>query len=579
MNICRRWLAFVPMVLGAACAMGRPGASSASTSAAMSESVRRDARLLAMADQRRSDTALVDTLLADTAADRRVRTVLAIGQVKVKARYPQVRRLLASADTTLAANAAFALGVGRDTAGVADLARALVSAPDGVAREAAWALGEIGEPARAALERTLSRGDLASGSIAQRAPAVRAAALLATTKLRPAPIAVVTPWLSDGNAEVVRAAAYVVGRLRTPNGLRAVLAVQAHADEETRQHVARALARSAVGDSLEALAVPALRALARDNSERVRVNAARSLATFGPRMAGLLDTLLHDPAANVRVGTAEVVGDVFARDTARWAHAWDADTALTVRRLLLSQARRNGVPLQRGVERTWAMRSDWQYRIAALGDAPPQGAAGAGVVVDTALARTLIDDADVRVRRVARARAGIRDTSTRAPRSPPPVRAAAEYEAVVRRFYTPGVARPRVRIRTDRGTITLELYAREAPLVVEAFLRLVQEGRYRNTTWHRVVPNFVAQDGDVGGATGTPTDFSLRESFSRLRHDRGSLGLATSGLDTGGSQYYLCHATQPHLDGGYTVFGRVIEGLDVMDRLVQGDRMLEIQVR
>lgn len=549
-------------------------------SAAMSESVRRDARLLAMADQRRSDTALVDTLLADTAADRRVRTVLAVGQVRIKARYPQLRRLLASADTTLAANAAFALGVGRDTAGVADLARALVSAPDGVAREAAWALGEIGEPSRAALERALTRGDVASGSIAQRAPAVRALAVLATTKLRPAPIAVVTPWLTDGNAEVVRAAAYVIGRLRAPNGVRAVVAVQAHTDEETRQHVARTLARSATGDSLEALALTALRALARDKSERVRVNAARSIATFGPRMAGLIDTLLRDGAANVRVGTAEVVGDVFARDTARWVRAWDADTALTVRRLLLAQARRNGVRLQSGVERTWATRADWQYRVAALGEAPPAGAAGAAVRVDTALARTLIDDADLRVRRVARARAGIRDTTARAPRAAtPPVRAASEYEALVRRFYAPGAARPRVRILTDRGTITLELYAREAPLVVEAFLRLVAEGRYRNTTWHRVVPNFVAQDGDISGASGASADFTLRESFSRLRHERGSLGLATSGPDTGGSQYYLCHSTQPHLDGGYTVFGRVVEGLDVMDRLVQGDRMLEIQTR
>ena len=106
---------------------------------------------------------------------------------------------------------------------------------------------------------------------------------------------------------------------------------------------------------------------------------------------------------------------------------------------------------------------------------------------------------------------------------------------------------------------------------------VVQEGRYRNTTWHRVVPNFVAQDGDIGGADGLSPDFMLRESVSRVRHERGCLGLATAGRDTGGSQYYLCHSSQPHLDGGYTVFGRVVAGWDVMDRIVQGDRMREIR--
>jgi peptidyl-prolyl cis-trans isomerase B (cyclophilin B) len=115
-------------------------------------------------------------------------------------------------------------------------------------------------------------------------------------------------------------------------------------------------------------------------------------------------------------------------------------------------------------------------------------------------------------------------------------------------------------------------------LVVEAFVRLANEGFYRNTVFHRVVPNFVVQDGDPrGDGTGGP-GFSLRESFSRRRHERGCVGLATSGPDTGGSQYYLCHSSQPHLDGAYTVFGTVLSGFDVMDRIVQGDRMVRIRI-
>jgi cyclophilin family peptidyl-prolyl cis-trans isomerase len=155
----------------------------------------------------------------------------------------------------------------------------------------------------------------------------------------------------------------------------------------------------------------------------------------------------------------------------------------------------------------------------------------------------------------------------------------ADYEALAARYLRPGAPRPVAHIETEHGRITLELASREAPLVVEAFTRLAQNGTYRNSIFHRVVPNFVVQDGDVNGdGSGGSAGFTLRESWTRLRHERGCLGLATAGPDTGGSQYYLCHASQPHLDGAYTVFGRVIDGFEVMDRIVQGDLMLQVRV-
>ena len=144
---------------------------------------------------------------------------------------------------------------------------------------------------------------------------------------------------------------------------------------------------------------------------------------------------------------------------------------------------------------------------------------------------------------------------------------------------TPGARQPQAVISTERGQITLELFGADAPLIVEAFVDLANRGFYRNTTFHRVVPNFVVQDGDPTGTGSGGPGFALRESYSRRRHERGAVGLATSGPDTGGSQYYLCHSAQPHLDGGYSVFGRVTAGLDVMDRIVQGDRMLRIEIR
>ncbi|MBL0172345.1 MAG: peptidylprolyl isomerase [Gemmatimonadaceae bacterium] len=154
-----------------------------------------------------------------------------------------------------------------------------------------------------------------------------------------------------------------------------------------------------------------------------------------------------------------------------------------------------------------------------------------------------------------------------------------DYERLVRQWLVPGARQPRAVIHTERGDITLELFGADAPLVVEAFLRLASSGYYRNTMFHRVVPNFVAQDGDGRGDGSGGPGFALRESYSRRRHDRGALGLATSGPDTGGSQYYLCHSSQPHLDGGYTVFGRIVDGFEVLDRIVQGDRMQRIEVR
>lgn len=144
----------------------------------------RDARLLQMTDLRKLDTALVDELLRDGDAARRARTVLAVGQVKGKARYARVRQLLVDADTSVAASAAFALGLGKDSSAIVALARAVAGAPDAVAIEAAWSLGELGEPARAVLTLALGEGSaqpLTGSTAANRSAPVRAALIIATS--------------------------------------------------------------------------------------------------------------------------------------------------------------------------------------------------------------------------------------------------------------------------------------------------------------------------------------------------------------------------------------------------------------
>ncbi|MCC6242435.1 MAG: peptidylprolyl isomerase [Gemmatimonadaceae bacterium] len=638
-----------------------------------------DARVLQMVDQRRTDTLLVDTALADGLRERRARAVLAIANVKMRARYPALRRLLTDSDTLVAATSAYALGVARDTGALAALAQAVERGDMSVASEAAWALGELGEPARATLVRLLGSPRIASNAVAPNtgaATAVRAAVVLSTVKLRPVPVELVVPFLADAEPLVGRAAAYVIGRQRLAGGVRALAARSASSDEETRQHVARGLARQAAGDSLAALARDALRVLVRDDSPRVRANAARSIVSYGPSAAREVESALDDRDANVRAAASEGLQSVFLRDSIAWRRAWSRDTTFRVRQQLLMAARAANSPALADAEREWTTHADWRRRAAALDARASEARADL-----SSLAKVFARDADVRVRSAAlgvlpatakeedaralvepalshndaalrasalavltpRARASdigvgllalrraesdregnarasalrliasawrrdsVRvDSATRramlALRTnaslnerrlvanvtpmqvwaragvPEAARSIAEYERVVRTYQRAGARQPRAVIHTERGQITMELFGAEAPLVVEAFVRLASEGFYRNTLFHRVVPNFVAQDGDPRGDGSGGPGFVLRDHHARRRHDRGALGLATSGPDTGGSQYYLCHSAQPHLDGGYTVFGRVIEGFEVMDAIVQGDRMLRIEI-
>jgi cyclophilin family peptidyl-prolyl cis-trans isomerase len=116
-------------------------------------------------------------------------------------------------------------------------------------------------------------------------------------------------------------------------------------------------------------------------------------------------------------------------------------------------------------------------------------------------------------------------------------------------------------------------------LTVNNFLSLTSAGFYRNTRFHRVVPNFVVQDGDPRGDGSGGPGYAIRDELNRLRYDRGALGMALSGPDTGGSQYFITHSAQPHLDGGYTVFGRMTGGFSVLDAIVEGDRLIEVRIR
>ncbi len=139
--------------------------------------------------------------------------------------------------------------------------------------------------------------------------------------------------------------------------------------------------------------------------------------------------------------------------------------------------------------------------------------------------------------------------------------------------------RPRLVLETERGTAVLELDPEVAPLTTQTVAWFAERGRYDGVAFHRVVPNFVVQGGDFarGDGFGGP-DFQIPSELAPLPYRAGAVGMASAGKDTEGSQFFVTHSAQPHLDGRYTAFGYVAEGMDAVDALVVGDRILRARV-
>ncbi len=135
-------------------------------------------------------------------------------------------------------------------------------------------------------------------------------------------------------------------------------------------------------------------------------------------------------------------------------------------------------------------------------------------------------------------------------------------------------SRPRdVEVRTTKGPFRIRLACPQAPLTCLNFLQLAGQGFFDGLSFHRVVPDFVVQGGDPRGDGFGGPPYTIRDEINRLRYGRAAVGMALAGPDTGGSQFFVTHVAQPHLDGGYTVFGEVTAGMEVVDRLQVGDRI------
>jgi HEAT repeat protein len=370
------------------------------------------ASLMAMTDTRSLDMPLVERALSRKWRPLRAAAALAIGQVGPEVGAgggARLRSLLGDSDPKVAANAAYSLGLLRDSLAVADLSATLDWDRE-VAREAAWALGEIGAPARAAIIDGLAR---------RRAADVSIQLLLAAAKLRPVPVEDVEQYLRHDHPSVVWAAAYSIARTRVPGGVRYLIDLEGspqlimrprvasrgvsvsvpYADtmlarQRTRAEIARGLTKSAAGDSLGARAFAVLSRLVVDIDPHVRINALRSIATFGASAKGAVIGATRDFDANVRIAAAQSLATVLATGD-DFASLWAADTSLTYRAGVLTSGVRAG--LRPGPLREWATSNDWRLRAAVA------GASGDSLDRGFAISRALplIRDPDPRVRQTA----------------------------------------------------------------------------------------------------------------------------------------------------------------------------------
>ncbi len=135
-------------------------------------------------------------------------------------------------------------------------------------------------------------------------------------------------------------------------------------------------------------------------------------------------------------------------------------------------------------------------------------------------------------------------------------------------------------MHTTSGVIELDLFAEHAPKTVNNFVYLAGQGFYDGITFHRVIANFMVQGGDPTGTGSGGPGYRFADELigNPLRHERGVISMANAGPNTNGSQFFITHGPQPHLDGRHTVFGKVTSGLEVVDSVKQGDTMTKVEV-
>lgn len=413
----------------------------------------------------------------------------------------------------------------------------LVSSPDKlVAIEAVRALGRVGDPAAAP-----SLLELVQASKPD--PHLRLEAIAALGGIgAPGVWDALLDLVGDSSRPIRSAVLRSLARL-DPEGFITVLSgLDSDPDWSVRAAVA-----SALGDLGREAGLPRLRAMLADSDERVIPAVLSAIAKLRPPDAPeIMLQWLQSPDPVIRTTAARAVGDLRPEGGAAVLAAaylrGEADTTYLARAAALAALSAydpaESTPLlnQALADKDWAVR----VRAAALLDAlEPSGN--------------------------ARARIG-----------PAPTTRQAEFYQAGRLRQPPFSTQ--VFLETDRGTIQIELAVLDAPLTVDNFVTLARRGFFDGLPVHRVVPDFVIQAGDPRGDGEGGPGYSLRDELNERPYLRGTVGMALDWADTGGSQFFVTHSPQPHLDGRYTAFGRVVAGMEIVDAIEQWDVIRRVRV-
>jgi cyclophilin family peptidyl-prolyl cis-trans isomerase/HEAT repeat protein len=449
-----------------------------------------------------------------------------------------LRELLGSEGRFTRGFAARGLGVLKVADAVPDLARlaAEVARDPAVAVEAVRALTEIGAPAAVpALVQLLQTPNVH--------PGIRAEAIAAIGRSGGAADADILLDLLNDRAPQVRAATFgAVAALDSESFLLALSGLDRDPEWRVRAAVAAALGTLG-GEQAASLLQPSLD----DEDPRVRQAALRALAAAkAPGADAILVAALSADEPATRSVAADGLADLQATGAvAQLQAAYEVakdDPAHDTRASILSALARIDRAAAASVLGAALQDREWAVRVRAatlLAEMEP----GRHTAEAMRPAPTRLDD---------------------------------------QVYGAPAVISPRysthVYIDTERGTIQIELAVLDAPLTVHNFVGLARQGYFDGAPVHRVVPAFVVQDGDPTGSGAGGPGWTLRDEINQRPYLRGTVGMALSGRDSGGSQFFITHGPQPHLDGRYTVFGQVIAGIEVVDQIVQGDVIRAIRV-
>jgi len=563
----------------------------------------------------------LEPLLADRDAAVRREAAFALGQVGHRSARPGLERALDDRDPAVVALAVEALGKLGDHAATARIAP-FVSRGTAEQRmracESLWRLAD-----------STAAGALLA-ALGAREPEVRWRVVYALERI-PSPariVPAVRPLLHDRDALVRAHAARTLGRQRSVLATPALLEALTDPDAAVIVNAVRALQGVADGS---AGAGPALARLLAHRDPYVRVTAAGALADsfawvgsaadsatlrealrrglsdgdFATRGAcgralivrlrleglGLARALFADTSAYTRVavidglramrpedldGTPARVANALSGQYHTAGHRLVRMTAAEVAGQLIGRTHHPSLApmlesLRRGVDEDDVLLC--AASAGALGDAGDTASVPRLAAAYAARGHDADADARLAIRDALRALAGraYADSVERAnPEPAPPVTRDAA-------FFAPPEARRAV-LHTSAGDMEWAFFGREAPQTVKNFVTLARRGYFDSLFVHRVVPDFVIQDGDPTGTGSGGPGYTIRCEYNALRYEAGMVGMALSGKDTGGSQWFVTLSPQPHLNGRYTIFARVTRGLDVARRITQGARVYRVEV-